>query len=232
MPRAEVGLVAAALVAAAVTGGIAAPMTTAAPGAGSMWINPHDIPGDSVYHWPNLAASAHQATSPMFAFEQACGSTPESWRANIGEGGSAAQVARFGDDYDATTWHGQQIIFAAPGAGDDSVNSARNFSNSLYNEMAICSNTPNGGPRISITWQGEGGGNTPLASARGMAAVFQHSPIGELHDYLVLSSCNNSGVVSELALWAGQPAQSWSAPSDEVVLGAINSALCGRGTGV
>ncbi len=103
------------------------PLTTAAPGAGSMWINPHDIPGDSVYHWPNLAASAHQATSPMFAFEQACGSTPESWRANIGEGGSAAQIARFGDDYDATTWHGQQIIFAAPGAGDESVNKRPRF---------------------------------------------------------------------------------------------------------
>ena len=214
-------------VAAAVIGAVCAvagmPPASAAPGT-SMWINPVDIPLNSAFHWTAPAASAHQATSPMFAFEQACGSTPEPWRKDIEGSGYSAQVAPFGNP--GTDWQGQQLILKPPGTGDRSINGARSVFNVLANEVTTCADAPNGA-HASKTWQGDGPSNTPpKAGFSGLAAVVVHSPIGELHEYLLVAYCNNSGTVAELALWASQPSQPWSARSDVDVVSAINSSLC------
>jgi hypothetical protein len=216
------------LVAASVVGAVCAvtgmPTALAAP-ATSPWINPGDIPLDSAFHWTAPAASAHQVTSPLFAFEQACGSTPEPWRTNIEGSGYSAQAAPFGKA--GTDWQGQQLILKPPGTGDNSINGARSVFNVLQTEVTSCANAPNGA-QAAITWQGDGPTNRlPIKGFSGLAAVVQHSPMGELHDYLLVAYCNNTGTVAELALWASQPSQPWSARSDVEVLTAINASLCG-----
>jgi hypothetical protein len=189
-----------------------------------MWMNPHDIPLDSVYHWVNPATSAHLVTSPLLAFEQVCGSAPLPWRTDIERFGFTARSAPFGGG--GFDWQGLQLIIKPPGAGGDSVTAARGLFAVLDIELTKgCANEANG-TRAVVTWSGDGSASRTTGGYSGLAAVITGGAAGELHDYLLVAQCPNTAAVSELALWATHPSHPWSAPTDTQVLGAMNTALC------
>jgi hypothetical protein len=204
----------------------AARTSTASPiaPAGWMWISARDIPLDWIYRWPTLAASAHPVTSPLFAFEQACGSTPDPWRSDIEKLGYAAMSAPFGRG--GTDWQGLQLIVRPPGTGDTSISAARGLFNLLYIELTQACATAVNGAHATVAFDGSGGAGTSSVGYRGLAATVTGGPTSELHDYLVLAHCAHGAAVSELALWASRPTHPWPAPAGAQVLDAMHAALC------
>ncbi|WP_377268611.1 hypothetical protein [Peterkaempfera sp. SMS 1(5)a] len=177
------------------------------------------IPMASLYHWGAPAAAAQAVHNPRFEFEQLCMSTRDPSN-DLGDWkGPAAQAHLAGPDQNYADWQVQQTVIHFPGSSSVGAQLAAGLYQGLADELNACvQSIP--GAKVRVTANGGDGGNEHLAAT----VTVPESGGGSytLHQYLSLTG----RAVVELALWSDQPTHAWSAPSDAVVLKALESPVC------
>ncbi len=171
------------------------------------WITTSEIPLNTKYTWPALAAVAVTATPPKFRFEELCGtaSLPQdprayavSERAVVVNPEAQWQLQAQVVHWRGETWRGGPL--------------AQDMFNNAVAALRACQRTaPDSSPSLTVD-----------EPAR-LAAVISGPTI--LHQYLVANPANST--VTELALWSTSPPLTpWPSVTDTTVLDALGAPLC------
>jgi hypothetical protein len=174
------------------------------------WISREAIPLNSTYHWPALGGSAVSMTgaaTPRFRFEDVCATPafPQDTR-------NAAVASRATVDAPPGQWQLRAEVVHWRGdtaRGGASASSVFDFATVALRgcQLGVAAESP------SVT----------VDEPNRLSAVVSGPTV--LHTYLVAHPENST--ISELALWATDPAQlPWPIISDAQVLDAMSSSMC------
>jgi len=181
------------------------------------WMPTWDIPLNSRYAWPALAAVAVTATDPKFRFEELCATAtapkdPASHGPAPQDPRSYAVAERAVVTNPEAQWQLQAQIIHWRGETWRGGKLAEDVFNTAVAALRSCQRSaPNASPSVTVDDHGR------------MAAVISGPTI--LHEYLVANPDNST--VTELALWStAPPLTPWAAVPDLTVLETLAAPLC------
>lgn len=191
--------------------------TDATPVTAAMWTD--YVPFAKQLQWPPLHRSAHPSTDPSFVLQRACGAD-SSGLTSDGDGSLPAAVSTVGTGPD---WQAQQLIVLAP-----NTERAQQIFNTLRDQASQSCTAAANGARSAVSWDvGPWNRDPAVVHSAQTGAVVTGGPLGQLHDYLINTSCNDKQIVAELAVWASRPSRPWSLPDDPDTSSAIFDSMAG-----